>query len=409
MNEVLADLYADTGDKRWLKACDYFYHRAVIEPLTDHQDILGGKHGNTLVPKMLGELVRYIHTRNESSGKSARFFWDQVVDHHSFATGGHGYDEYFGPPDQLSGQIGGTGQRSPDLRTAESCNVYNMLKMTRVLFALQPDDRYAEFHERALFNHILGSIDPEDGRVCYMVPVGQGVTHEYQNMQQSFTCCVGSGMESHALHGDGIYYESGDKLWVNIYAPSTAEWKNTGASLSMETDFPEGQSAVLKLTLPAPKQLTLALRRPSWAGEGFGVKVNGEVVTDPQKAGSYVELKRPWKSGDTVSLVLPKAIRIEPTPDNPRLVALMWGPLVLAGDLGPEIRGRGRRGGDGSTSRPATPAFPAGQPLESWLKPAPDKPGNFHAAGVGGEVDLVPFYRLHRRTYALYWNLDSRN
>src|SRR5262249_36627185 len=156
-----------------------------------------------------------------------------------------------------------------DLRTAESCNVYNMLKMTRLLFALQPDDRYVEFHERALFNHVLGSIDPEDGRVCYMVPVGQGVTHEYQNMLQSFTCCVGSGMESHALHGDGIYYESGgDKLWVNIYAPSTADWKSAGAQISMESDFPEGQTATIKLKLASPKQLALALRRPLWAGEG---------------------------------------------------------------------------------------------------------------------------------------------
>ena len=135
-----------------------------------------------------------------------------MVDHHSFATGGHGKDEYFREPDRSE-------PASLDGRTAETCNVYNMLKLTRRLFALEPDVQYAEFHERALFNHILGSIDPEDGATCYMVPVGRGVRREYQDMLRSFTCCVGSGMESHALHGDGIYYESGDRLWVNLYAP----------------------------------------------------------------------------------------------------------------------------------------------------------------------------------------------
>src|SRR5262249_57371217 len=142
--------------------------------------------------------------------------------------------------------------------------------------ALQPDIKYAEFHERALFNHILASMDPTDGRTCYMVPVGRGVQHEYQNMFGSFTCCVGSGMESHALHGDGLYYESfdknsGDKLWINIYAPSTAKWEAAGVDLAMDTTFPEGDAATLNLTLKAPKQLTLALRRPSWAGDGFTV------------------------------------------------------------------------------------------------------------------------------------------
>ena len=124
---------------------------------------------------------------------AASFFWDRVAQHHSYATGGHGLAEYFGPPDQLSARVDG--------RACESCNVYNMLKLTRRLFSLRPDAFYADFHERALFNHVLASIDPEDGATSYMVPVGRGVQQEYQDMLQSFTCCVGTGMESHALHG----------------------------------------------------------------------------------------------------------------------------------------------------------------------------------------------------------------
>jgi len=396
MNEVMADLYADTGDKRWLDLSHRFDHRAVLDPLARGQNILPGLHGNTQVPKLQGHLARYIYTGDKSDGDAARFFWDSVVNHHSFATGGHGKEEYFGPPDTLSDRVDG--------RTAETCNVYNLIKMTRRLFALQPDVKYAEFHERALFNHILASIDPADGRTCYMVPVGRGVQHEYQGMFQSFTCCVGSGMESHALHGDGLYYESGDKLWVNLYAPSTARWEAAGVDLTTETDFPEGESASLKFTLKAPKQFILALRRPSWAGDGFTVKVNGQVVKNLAKPGSYIELKRKWKSGDNVAVTLPKTLRLEPTPDNARVAAILWGPLVLAGDLGPERERRGGRAGQ-AVNIPALVA--AERPLTDWLKPVSGKPGNFHSDGVGREqdVELTPFYRLHRRLYSVYWDL----
>jgi len=393
MNEVLADLYADTGDQRWLALSYRFEHHAVLDPLKRHQDPLAGLHANTQVPKLLGSLVRFAYTGDPGDGFAAGFFWDQVVQHHSYATGGHGKDEYFGPPDKLSDRVDG--------RTAETCNVYNMIKMTRMLFALRPDDHYVEFHERALFNHILASMDPQDGRTCYMVPVGRGVQHEYQDMFRDFTCCVGSGMESHALHGDGIYSESGDRLWVNLYVPSTAEWKAMGLDLAVATDFPEGESASLKLTLQSPRLFTLALRRPAWAGEGFAVKVNGEEVKDLPKPRAYVELKRTWKSADMVELSLPKALRLEPLPNNPRRAAIMWGPLVLAGDLGPED--------DFPAWKPgAVPVLVAAErPVAEWLKPIPGKPGDFRSEGVGRDRDVifVPFYRLHRRTYAVYWDL----
>ncbi len=288
-----------------------------------------------------------------------------------------------------------------DGRTAETCNVYNLVKMTRALFALWPDDHYVEFQERALFNHILASIDPEDGRTCYMVPVGRGVQHEYQDMFNDFTCCVGSGMESHALHGYGIYYESGERLWVNLYVPSTAEWKAAGISLSMETDFPEGETAALKLVAASSRPLTLSLRRPAWAADGFSVSVNGEAVNILPPPGSYLNLTRTWKSGDTVTLTLPKTLRLEPLPDDPRRVAIMWGPLVLAGDLGPEDTFQAWKPG-------AVPILVAAErPVGEWLKPVPGEPGRFRTDGVGRDldVDLVPFYRLHRRTYAVYWDL----
>jgi hypothetical protein len=167
MNEVLADLYADTGDRRWLALSYRFEHHAFTEPLKRHQDNLAGKHGNTQVPKMIGSLTRFAWTGDLGDALASGFFWDRVVAHHSYATGGHGKDEYFGEPGQLNDRVDG--------RTAETCNVYNMLKLTRKLFALRPDPHYADFHERALFNHILASQEPQEGWACYMVPVGRGV------------------------------------------------------------------------------------------------------------------------------------------------------------------------------------------------------------------------------------------
>jgi hypothetical protein len=370
MNEVLADLYADTGDRRWLALAGKFHHVAIIDRLAEMKDILPGIHGNTQVPKLYGALKVYMYTGNETEGAAAKYFWDEVTQHHTFATGGNTRNEYFGQPDQLSDMVDG--------RTAETCNVYNMIKMARTLFSIRPDVRYADYHERALFNHILASQDPDDGRVCYMVPVGRGVQHEYQGKFQSFTCCVGSAMESHALHADGLYYESkdkdgNDKLWVNLYAPSTAEWRFAGVKLEVVTDMPIGQTATMKITPQSSKRFTLALRRPFWAGDGFGVKVNGSVFKTSTPADSYVEIARTWKSGDTVEIVMPKTLRKEALAGNSNRFAVMWGPLVLAGDLGPETRG-----GQARTPESDAPTLVAAeQTVANWLKPVAGKPGTF--------------------------------
>ena len=413
MNEMMADLFADTGDKRWLDLSYKFEHKAVIEPLKRGEDPLSSLHGNTQVPKLVGSVSRYAYAGNKDDLTAATVFWDRVVNHHTFATGGHGKDEYFREPGKLGNITEG--------RTAETCNVYNMLKLTRKLFALQPDARYAEFHERALFNHILGSMDSADGATCYMVPVGSGVRREYADMHRSFTCCVGTGMESHALHGLGLYYENGDKLYVNLYAPSTAQWESAGVKLTMDTSFPEGETAALTLDLRAPRSFTLALRRPSWVGAGFAVRVNGRSAAQQLRSG-YVEITRSWQSGDTISLVMPKTLRLDVLSDptsraeagNPKKAAVLWGPLVLAGDLG--LAPRRGDDGDGDGVRAAAPdpvALVTDRPVTDWLKPVAGKPGVFKAAGVVRtistqapiDVEFSAFYSMHRRTYAAYWDV----
>lgn len=430
MNEILVDLYADTGNPRWLKLADKFYHRVFVEPLIRHQDILAGTHGNTQIPKMLGHAVRYLFTGETSDLMASSFFFDLVAYHHSYSTGGNGMNEYFGPAAELAHRVDG--------RTAESCNVYNMLKLSRVLFALNPDAHYADFMERALFNHVLGSIDPEDGRMCYMVPVGRAVQREYQDMFRSFTCCVGSGMENHALHGLGIYYENKDSLWINLFVPSKAEAEVLGASVSMQTDFPEGEKATLTIGLKQPKEFTIFLRRPWWAGEGFAIKINGQPLpaecllpaysaANPQYALAakeqartdyFVRIKRQWKNGDVIEVSLPKSLYLEPAAGDSRVVAIMWGPLVLAGDLGPE-RKWSRREEEQDEVRPVAvfrdyPFLVASpRPVSEWVKPNPARPGQFLITGVARklqepdkvmELDLIPFYKLHRRLYSAYWD-----
>jgi uncharacterized protein len=371
MNEVLADLYADTGDSRWLTLAGKFHHVAIVDRLAEKKDVLPSIHGNTQVPKLYGALKVYLYTGNETEGAAAKYFWNEVTQHHTFATGGNTRNEYFGQPDQLSDMVDG--------RTAETCNVYNMIKMARTLFSLQTDIRNADYQERAL---------------------GRGVQHEYNGKFQSFTCCVGSAMESHALHADGLYYESGDKLWVNIYTPSIAQWKSAGVKVETATDLPVGDNVTISVTPQAPKKFTLALRRPFWAGNGFSVKVNGALVKTVAPANSYVEVSRTWKAGDKVELVMPKTLRKEALADNPNRFAVMWGPLVLAGDLGPEIPGRG--------AGPEVPVLVAPeQPVANWLKPVGGKPGTFRTVGVGlkQELEFAPFYELPRRRYAIYWDM----
>jgi uncharacterized protein len=423
MNEVLADLYADTGDKRWLDLSYRFEHRAFTDSLKRHQDNLNGKHGNCQIPKLIGSAARYGYVGDPEDILAAAFFFDRVAQHHSYATGGHGLAEYFGPPDQLSARVDG--------RACESCNVYNMLKLTRRLFSFRPDGSYSDFHERALFNHALASIDPADGTTSYMVPVGRGVQQEYQDMQKDFTCCVGTGMENQALHGYGVYYESADTVWVTQFVPSEAQLTLGKLRIAQETSFPDGDGASLTLTLPSAKEFTLAVRRPVWAGDAFAIKVNGEAVAVPPLASlrpgaaggrlttdienlpqssAFVEITRAWKSGDKIELTIPKSLRLEPTPDNKRVAAIMWGPLVLAGDLGPRRAGR--------NSPPVTiPVLMAGdRPVTEWVVPD-SAPGNFRVQQVGRAMDnssspvsvaLTPFYRTHRRTYSIYFDVLSQ-
>ncbi len=393
VNESLAQLYADTGDARYLALSRKFHHKAVLEPLADQKDILPGIHANTQIPKLVGLALRYELTGDKRDRAAAEFFWDRVVNHHSYVTGGHCLNEYFGQPDKLNDRLG------PD--TTESCNVNNMLKLSVHLFQWTTGANVADFYERALYNHILSSQHPVDGRVIYNLSLNMGGKKNYQSQFDGFSCCVGTGMENHAKYGEAIYFHDADSLWVNLFIASELNWKEKGVKVRQETAYPDSDKTRLWISTKDPVELTLRIRHPYWATRGMAITVNGEKQTSDTQTSSYVELKRTWRDGDVVEVQMPFSLRFQAMPDNPNRAAVMYGPLVLAGELGPE--------NDPNAEKPNfVPVFVTeGKAPAEWLKPVAGQPNTFQTQNVGKprDVTLVPFYKLHDKRFSVYWDL----
>ncbi len=393
MNETLANLYALTGDTRYLAISKRFNHLAVIGPAMARQDKLTGLHANTQIPKFVGTALQYQLTGEEPLKTASIFFWDTVVHERSYVIGGHSDGEMFSPKERLSTALG------PN--TTETCNTYNMLKLTRHLFAWEPKAAYADYYERALYNHILSSQNPEDGMMCYYVPLRSGSHKVYNGRLDAFWCCTGTGIENHAKYRDSIYFHDGDKtLYVNLFIASELNWKAKGITIRQETRYPEQQATKLVFTCDKATELAVKVRRPSWATTGFDIKLNGQVHGVNGQPGSYVTLSRTWKTGDTVEVVMPFTLRTEGFKDNPNRFAFLHGPLVLSAQADP---------------RKPFPAIVAenGKLLQS-LKPVAGKASTFagpadvfRIPGVndGQTVLLEPFYKMHGgRRYMVYFD-----
>jgi DUF1680 family protein len=393
MNESLAELYARTGDEKYLKLSRRFHHKAVLDPLAHEEDRLAGLHANTQIPKLIGLARRYELTGDETDKRAASFFWERVVYHHSYVNGGNSEAEHFGPPDKLNDRL--------TVNTTETCNTYNMLKLTRHLFEWHADARYADYYERALYNHILASQNPEDGMFCYFVPLKPGAKKTYSTPFDSFWCCVGTGMENHTKYGEGIYFKSGDALWVNLFIASELSWKEKGLTVRQETRFPEADTTTLSFKSRKPVTLALRLRYPGWAKNGVTVSVNGKPQEVTAKPGSYVEVRRTWKTGDRVELKVPMSLRLEALPDNPNRAAILYGPVLLAGELGPEDES----GAEGLVFVPVMVS--ENRPVAEWVKHVKGEPLTFRTVGAGRprDVTLYPFYRMHDKRYSVYWDL----
>ena len=406
MNEVLANLYAATGNAEYLRVARKFDHRAVFDPLARGEDPLNGLHANTQIPKAIGAAREYELTGDARDYRIASFFWERVAHHRSFVIGGNSDDEHFFPVEQTSKHIG--------RESTETCNTYNMLKLTRHLFAWSPSTETMDFYERGLFNHILASQDPETGMICYYVPLKQGTFKTYSAPEDSFWCCVGTGMENHAKYGDTIYYHDEQSLLVNLFIASELNWKEKGLVVRQETRFPDDDGTWLTMKCAKPTRLTLKIRYPSWARAGMKLTINGNEQTVNDKPGSYVSIAREWKDGDTVQVRLPMQLHVEAMPDDPKMIAILYGPIVLAGDLGDTamagLKRYGAYAASGSVKTPEVPAFVCDlKAVLPAIKPVAGEPMAFRIQGVTrpGEVRLVPFYKVAAHRYSVYWNVYS--
>ena len=396
MNEALAELYGKTGNEKYLKMSRIFHHKAILDPLSKGIDILPGKHGNTQIPKLVGLARRYELTGDTTDRKTAEFFWKTVVEHHSYVTGGHGNHEYFGPEDTLRNRLSN--------ETTETCNVYNMLKLSRHLFEWEASPVVADFYERALFNHILSSQNPNDGRVIYNLSLEMGGHKEYQD-PMGFTCCVGTGMENHSKYGRNIFFHNNDELYISQFIAAELTWREKGVKIRQETKFPDEQTSGIKFSCEKPVKLTLQIRYPKWATNGMNISVNGKSQKVKEKPGSFVGITRNWKDGDEVKISIPFTLRLETMPDDTNRIAVFYGPLVLAGDLGPE---------DAETCY--DPMFVPVIMTETrdpnqWLRPIKEAVNTFKTTNVGRPRDftLKPFYATHSRSYSVYFDMFSEN
>ena len=391
INESLAELYARTSDGRYLDLSRRFHHQAVLDPLSQGIDGLPGLHANTQIPKIIGVARRYELTGAIEDYAIATFFWDRVVQHHSYATGGHSEREHFGPPDELSERLG--------TDTTETCNTYNMLKLTKHLFCWEAACEKADFYERALYNHILGSQNPEDGMMCYFLPLKPGHFKTYSTPFDSFWCCTGTGMENHVRYGEAIYFHGDDSLYANLFIASELTWKETGVMVRQETDFPESGTTRLHFSCEKPVEMTLYLRSPGWAAGLPTARVNDEKCTYSAHPGGYIAIRRVWHDGDVVDYSIPMSLRLDPMPDNPDRAAILYGPIVLAAGLG-AIDG----------PEPQIPALVSeSRDPDAWIEPVTGQPLAFRTQGVGRphDVELTPFYAMHGQRYNVYWDFVS--
>lgn len=407
INESFYNLYSITGnpEDKWL--AEFFYHNEMLDPLKEGKDILEKKHANTYIPKLIG-LSRDYEIEGKGDGhKIASFFWQTVNDHHSFATGSNSDKEKFFKPDNQSAHLTGY--------TGESCNVYNMLKLTKHLFSHTAEIKYADYYEKALYNHILGQQDPGSGMISYFLPMLPGAHKVYSTPDSSFWCCVGSGFENQAKYGEAIYYHTENEVYVNLFIASELNWKEKGFKLKQETNFPEGGTIRFNILQSPASQMGLQIRYPSWALNGTLLKVNGKIVPIKQKPGSYVLISRKWKAGDRIELDYSMSLRALATNDDPDVAAIAYGPIVLAGEMGtsginaPAPFSNPELYNDYYTYDYKVPTGIVSSlalnkdNISAAIQPISGKSLTFRT--LNGEITLRPLYDIHRERYVVYWNL----
>jgi hypothetical protein len=418
MNEVLADAYAITGDKKYLDVAKRFSHRRLLNPLSQRQDCLDNMHANTQVPKVIGfERIAEL-SGDEMYHTASIYFWDIVTGERSLAFGGNSRREHFPSKEACKDFVN-------DIDGPESCNTNNMLKLTEDLHRRNPEARFADYFELATFNHILSTQHPEHGGYVYFTSARPRHYRNYSAPNEAMWCCVGTGMENHGKYGQFIYTKKADALFVNLFVASELNWKEKGVVLRQETNFPYSESS--KITIAQGKgQFALMVRYPGWVKPGqFSVKVNGLPVTIVTGPSSYVTIDRQWKKGDVVEICFPMYNYVKYLPNLPQYIALMHGPVMLAMKTGTEdlamlIADDSRFGQLAVGKKLPTDQAPILinnniEDIANQLEPVAGKPLHFTFKIENGKLkienwpannvqcELMPFFELHDSRYMMYW------
>jgi uncharacterized protein len=423
MNESLADVYllsrarGDSDPIRHLDFAKVFHRDWFINPLANNQDQLSGLHANTHVPQVVGmartaSVLNQTDPERERLYSAAKNFWRMVNDQHWLVLGGNSYAEHF----STAGKETGTNGSALSWDTAETCNTYNMLKLTGELFQNDPKPEYADYYEHALYNHILASLAPDTGMGTYFVSMQPGHFKTYSKPEGSCWCCTGSGIENPAVYTQHIYFHSAETLWVNLFVSSTLDWSEKGMNVRMETAFPLSDSVRLTLGCAQSTQAKIRLRIPSWISGAPTISINGVVQNLSTTAGSYLELDRTWADGDVINLTIPMGLRLDHSMDDSTQVSILYGPILLAGDLGtsgmPASDQAVNQGDLANVSRVTVPSLVTAdaEALDTWVQPENDPlhftaDAGFVGADRRGSVTLKPFYDTHHTRYSVYWKL----
>lgn len=409
MSEVLMDLYSRTGNERYLETSRRFRHRAVLEPLRAGRDELPGKHANTQIPKIAGAARSYDVTGDAGDRAIAENFWEEVTQRHSWVIGGNSEGEFFFEPSTARSHLSAS--------TAETCNTYNMLKLTEHLFAWRQRVAYADYYERALYNHILGSQEPEHGMFAYYMSLKPGHFRTYSTPDDSFWCCVGSGMENHTKYGRAIYFHGEDQIFVNLFIPSVLEWKEKGFVLEQRTQYPRENRIAFTVRSAGDAPIDVNVRIPGWAAGEAEFNLNGQPLKINSRAGRYASIERAWKKGDHLVVEVPMTVRTESLRGAPDTVAFLYGPVVLAGDLGPVARtatfpyAKEQSANFEAVSADVPQLVGTPDAVAGGLKRIAGRKLAFRANGVMDgqpeEVILRPFAELPYRYYNVYWTMSA--
>jgi DUF1680 family protein len=405
MAETLFNLYAITGKPEYVTLARRFSHKKFFDPLASDQDDLPGIHANTHIPQVIGAARGYELTGDAQYHEVASYFWREVATEHTYATGGTSNSEFWQEPGKLAKQLGPSAE--------ECCCSYNMMKLTRHIFGWTADPRAMDYYERMLFNVRLGTQDP-NGMLMYYVPLKPGMWKTFGTSFGSFWCCTGTGVEEYAKTNDTIYFHDNQNLFINLFVGSELNWPQKELRLIQDTNFPEEEGTTMTLHVKKPISLALQIRIPYWATNGVQVKLNGILQHVTTMPGSYLELTRKWHDGDRLEVSLPMSLHSAPLPDDETLQAAMYGPLVLAAQMGKEGLTKEMIYGDSEPDAKKQKAVPMPEVIgtsnpTSWIAKVSGQPLGFQTVGQSEATRLIPLYKLLDGRYSVYWKVHPKS